>query len=285
MKSTSSSLVLIVNAFSRAESLERCLASIRNSTTDFDVPILVIHQRGSLEVERILLDYSSLISQVRSVNGEGRTPLENINHNRLLGYQIAFNEYNADWVIAIEEDVVLSKDAISFVRFILGKYVKNRFFRGINFGSREPFSADLIETFSLLRYGMHGQGSVIGRRTWDFIVRREIEKKFSTHGFDSLIEQHLKFGFMVTPNLSRSLDTGWDGTHMPNDKNDSYFTEMRESFVGDIDVTPNYHQLNLLHRWREDLEVYKLHKTLRFVLRSKWYAFKHEVKSYLRSAA
>jgi hypothetical protein len=203
----------------------------------------------------------------------------------LLGYQIAFNEYNADWVIAIEEDVILSKDAISFVSYILNKYIKSRFFRGKNFGSREPFSPDLIGTFSLLRYGMHGQGSVIGRKTWDFIRRRRIEKKFSTHGFDSLIEQHLKLGFMVTPNLSRSLDTGWDGTHMPSDKNDSYFTEMRGSFVGDIDVTPNYRQLNLLHRWREDLEIYKLHKTLRFVLRSKWYAFKHEIKSYLGSAA
>jgi hypothetical protein len=286
MKSTSSSLVIIVNAFSRAESLERCLASIQNSTANFDIPIVVIHQRGSREVEQVLLDHSSLISHVRLVNGQGRTPLENINHNRLLGYQIAFNDYKADWVIAIEEDVVLSKDAISFVRFVLDRYVKNRFFRGINFGSREPFSADLIDTYSLLRYGMHGQGSVIGRRTWDFIIRREIENRFSTHGFDSLIEQHLKLGFMVTPNLSRSLDTGWDGTHMPDDKNDSYFTEMRESFVGDIDAPSSYQQLDLLHRWREDLEVYKLHKTPRFVLRSKWYELKHEIKkSYLRSAA
>ena len=281
MKSTSSSLVIIVNAFSRAESLERCLVSIQNSTANFDIPILVIHQRGSLEVEKILLDHSSLISHVRLVNGQGRTPLENINHNRLLGYQIAFNEYKADWVIAIEEDVILSKDAISFVRYILDIYKKRRFFRGINFGSREPFSPELIGTFSLLRYGMHGQGSVIGRKTWDYIVRRKIEKKFSTHGFDSLIEQHLKLGFMVTPNLSRSLDTGWDGTHMPSDENDAYFMEMRKSFIGEVDVPLNYHQLNLLHRWREDLEVYKLHKTPRFFLRTKWYAFKHQIKGYI----
>lgn len=285
MKSTSNSLVIIINAFSRAESLERCLASIQISSTNFEIPVVVIHQLGSTEVGEILLDYSSFISQVRPVNGEGRTPLENINHNRLLGYQIAFDEYNADWVIAIEEDVILSKDAINFASYTLDRFAKNHFFRGINFGSREPFSPQLIGTFSLLRYGMHGQGSVIGRKTWNYIVKRRIEKNFSTHGFDSLVENHLKTGFMVTPNLSRSLDTGWDGTHMPSDKNDDYFIEMKESFVGENEAPRQYHQLDLLHRWREDIEVYKLHKTLRFILRTNWYSLKHRIKSYLTSAA
>ena len=215
----------------------------------------------------------------------GRTPLENINHNRFLAYEVAFNEFRADWVLAVEEDVVLSKDAVVFTEFVVSKFSGRRFFRGINLGSREPFDERLFNTYSLLRYGLHGQASVIGKKTWKFIQRRSLIAKFSTHGFDSLIESHLKTGFMVTPNLSRSLDTGWDGTHMPNDQNDVYFQEMNKSFVCEMDPPTHYFTLNILHRWREDLAIYKMYRTPQFILLTKWYAIKHQLKSYIGSAA
>jgi hypothetical protein len=130
---------------------------------------------------------------------------------------------------------------------------------------------------------MHGQASVIGRRTWTYIARHQISKKFSSHGFDSLIEKHLKIGFMVTPNLSRSLDSGWDGTHMPNDMNDKYFLEMRESFVYDLQPPREYFRRDILHRWRTDIEVYRFHKTLKYLFLVNWFRFKHELKTYLKS--
>jgi hypothetical protein len=284
MNRHSSPIAIIVNAFSRAESLEKCLDSILESVGEAKIPLILIHQTGHLDVENVILHYSPFISTVRTVTSVNRTALENINHNRLLGYEVAFNEFRAEWVLAIEEDVLISGDAVRFISHMIERYENYRFFRGINLGSREPFDLNLISTYSRLRYGMHGQASVIGKRTWNYINRRNIKARFSTHGFDSLIEVHLKCGFMVTPNLSRSLDTGWDGTHMPSDSNDLYFEEMRASFVGIQATSRSYYCRNILHRWREDLEVYSVYRTPKFLLLSRWNTLKHKVKFYFSSA-
>ena len=284
MNNHSYPIVIIVNAFSRAASLDKCLNSIFMSVGEAKIPIILIHQTGHLDVENVILRHSPFISTVKTVTSVNRTALENINHNRMLGYEVAFNEFQAEWVLAIEEDVLISEDALRFISQIIERYENYRFFRGINLGSREPFDLSLLNTYSRLRYGMHGQASVIGRRTWNFINSKNIEAKFSTHGFDSLIETHLKHGFMVTPNLSRSLDTGWDGTHMPNDSTDLYFEEMRASFVGVQATQGPYNCINILHRWRDDLEVYSVYGTPKFVLLSRWNNLKHKVKFYFSSA-
>jgi hypothetical protein len=285
MNLQSNALVITVNAYSRDESIEKCLNSIVRSIGGRAIPLIVVYQTGFVRVSEVIAKNAEFISRIIEVDGGERTPLENINHNRFLAYDMAFNELKADWVLAVEEDVILSKDAVAFTEFIIGEVSGHRFFRGINLGSREPFDERLFNTYSLLRYGLHGQASVIGKKTWRFIQKRRLSAKFSTHGFDSLIESHLKIGFMVTPNLSRSLDTGWDGTHMPSDRNDSYFKEMNESFVFEMDPPSNYFPLNILHRWREDLEIYRTYRTPQVIFRIKWYAFKHQIKGYIRSAA
>lgn len=284
MNNIPNQLAIVVNTYSRDESLRNCLKSIETSISNSRVPIIVIHQLGFPKVDNVIQEYSTLVSRVTTVSGLNRTALENINHNRYCGYKVAFEDFRAKWVFAIEEDVVLSKDAFKFVVRMLERYEKNPFFRGINLGSREPRQGSLLLSYSLLRYGMHGQASVIGSRTWRYIQRRKVYRDFSNHGFDWLIERHLKSGFMVTPNLSRSLDTGWDGTHMPGDRNDAYFAEMRESFVGDTHVSSDYVKRDLQHRWRDDVEIYRSYKTPIFLVKNWWKRQKHSLKVYLDSA-
>lgn len=284
MKIDRNKIVIIVNAYSRDKSLRNALNSIKESVGNAQIPLVVILQSGFPSVSGVIEEYLPLISDVKIVSGANRTPLENINYNRYLGYEIAFVTYSADWVMAIEEDVEISGDAYNFVKTMVDRFKNNPFFRGVNLGSREPFEEDLLNTYSLLRYGMHGQASVIGVKTWNYVQRRRIVDQFSSHGFDWLIEKHLKTGFMVTPNLSRSLDTGWDGTHMPGDSNDPYFAEIRSSFVGDIQTSKNYVRRDLHHRWRDDVEIYKVYKTPAFLFRTWWKRLKHASKVYLETA-
>lgn len=282
MKAKSNNFVIIVNAFSRAASLRNCLESIKHANEDFKIPVVIILQLGFPEVSEVITYYSSDISLIKTIDGIGRTPLENINHNRLVAYEIGFNDFMADWVIAIEEDVLVSKDSLNFITFAVEKYRNDPFFRGVNLGSREPFDDSLFNTYSKLRYGMHGQASVIGKRTWNYIERKQVFKKFSKHGFDSLVELHLRSGFMVTPNLSRSLDTGWDGTHMP-EKNDNYFTEIRASFVGKHSNPSEYIRRDINHRWRDDIEIYSLYRLPLVLILAKWNSLKHRIKCHLGS--
>jgi len=277
--------VILVNTYSRANSLKKCLESIETSNENFGYPVVIVHQEGFSEVALTLNDFSSTIDKIIRVNGDDKSPLENINTNRYLGYQICFNEFAADWVLAIEEDVEIAKDAIRFCSEMTWKYSGNIFFRGINLGSREKFEESISTTYSRQRYGLHGQAAVITRGTWKGISQRRIWRKFSTHGFDSLIEFQLKTGFMITPNNSRSLDTGWDGTHLPANQNDAYFVEIAESFVGfhEIDIS-EYTEKGMQHNWRSDIELYKFHKTPFFIVNTQWNNLKHKIKFALANS-
>lgn len=271
---------ILVNTFSRAESLKKCLESIQIANKDFSFPVFIVLQNGHPEVREVLKAQQHAIKKIVEVEGGNRTPLENINWNRYLGYEILFDDENFDWVIAIEEDVAIAPDAFKFATQIVDRYAKEPSFKGINFGSREPFDLKNLNTYSLLRYGLHGQASLLPKSSWNKFPHKRMKRKFSTHGFDSLIEFNLKMGFMVTPNLSRSLDMGWDGTHVPSDSSDPYFVEMAASYVGDR--IPNFeayelHSIN--HQWRSDIRIYRRNETLGFILETKYYLMKHHIKN------
>lgn len=271
-----------MNAFSRAESLKKCLESVQIANKDFSFPIFIVLQKGYPEVGEVLNAQRHAINRIVEVEGGNRTPLENINWNRYLGYEMLFNDEKFDWVIAIEEDVAIAPDAIKFATQIYEKYSRDSSFRGINFGSREPFDLKNSNTYSLLRYGLHGQASLLPKTSWNKFPHMRIKKKFSTHGFDSLIEYNLKMGFMVTPNHSRSLDMGWDGTHVPSDSSDPYFVEMAASYVGDkIPNFEGYELQSINHHWRSDIRIYRRNETLSFILETKYYSIKHFIKNLL----
>lgn len=273
---------ILINAFSRSKSLNACLESIEVANRDFKLPIFVIFQTGFSEVKAVLENHNHVIKKVVEVDGNGRTALENINWNRYLGYEILFNIENQDWVIAIEEDVAIAPDSIKMALEIYNTYSANRAFRGINFGSREPFDFTDSKTYSLLRYGLHGQASLLPKSSWRKFSHKRMKKKFSTHGFDSLIEFTLKKGFMVTPNHSRSLDMGWDGTHVPSDSSDPYFVEMAASYVGDKVISTGPYILKpIQHRWRDDIKIFRHEETFNFVLSARYYLLKHQVKRHL----
>jgi hypothetical protein len=273
---------ILVNTFSRAESLKKCLESIQKANKDFSFPVFIVLQNGYPEVKEVLKAQEHAIKKIVEVEGGNRTPLENINWNRYLGYEILFDDEKFDWVIAIEEDVAIAPDALKFATQIVDRYSQDPSFKGINFGSREPFNLKNSNTYSLLRYGLHGQASLLPKSSWNKFPHKRMKRKFSTHGFDSLIEFNLKMGFMVTPNLSRSLDMGWDGTHVPSDSSDPYFVEMAASYVGDR--IPNFeayelHSIN--HQWRSDIRIYRRNETLSFIIQTKYYLMKHFIKKLL----
>jgi hypothetical protein len=54
---------------------------------------------------------------------------------------------------------------------------------------------------------------------------------------------------MATPNRSRFIDTGWNGTHAPSDPNHEYFRELGESFVTSADTSLTYSYDQAIHWW------------------------------------
>ncbi len=249
--------LLNLATYSRPELLKKCLSSIANAESSQNYPKLIVLQKGDAEVSRNVNEFADQLTQVIEVDGTKRTPLQNINHNRWLSWKSGFENSDIDWMLSVEEDVVLHPSTLLFVEQILNKYSGNPKFRGINLASRLS-DMENLGTYSELRFGLHGCGAVITRETWDLFNEFEFGDKLETEPLDALIEPILKTGFMVTPNLSLLEDFGWyKGTHTSSDSSDVHYVEISNSF--NSNRLPLSHQFQIKSvnpHWRSDCIIY-----------------------------
>ena len=239
---------ILLNAFSRPDQIRACLSSVFEANSKAVYPVVVVHQKGNLDSKKVLDGFEDSITHRLEIKGLFSDALPNINFNRILGYQFCFNWLLADWVFAIEEDVVISPDTINFIEQTVQIENKKFFFRGINLGVRNSSSYNPT-TYSRLRFGLHGQCSVLTRKTWSHFQEAKLLRNSTKRPFDSQVENYIRRGYMVTPNRSRFFDTGWNGTHAPSDPNHEYFRELHESFVTTFDMPHIYTYEQATHWW------------------------------------
>ncbi len=263
--------IIVVFCHSRAEVLNKCLTSLKKATDIDSWSVNVVHQHGFDSVERVIQKHRKLIDNLIVTKSNFDFPLGNINYNRILGTNFAFEILEADCLLGIEEDSKLSTDTLVFIDFVYNKYKKKKAFRGINLGSIEHGNNVTENSYSLLRSGLQGSAGVITRKTWRGIQRKklfEFNLADKTIAWDGKIEFYLKSGFMVTPNLSRYLDLGHGGTFAPISKNDPYFLENKKSWYSkNISVITSYQHLQINHRIRFDTVRYRLIHSFVYLLR------------------
>ena len=264
--------VIVVFCHSRAKLLKQCLASVCKATGFSEWKLVVVHQKGYPDVEKVLEKYKNQINTLVSVEPCFNFALGNINYNRILGTKIGFELLRADYVLGIEEDNLISVDTLKFIEFAYEKYKKLASFRGINLGSVEHGKAVAKEGYSLLRFGLHGSAGVLTKKTWIDIKKRklfEFDLRNPNFAWDAKIEFYLKTGFMVTPNLSRNLDLGYGGTFSPVSKMDPYFQGILKSWYSKknkFDI--NYKRMQIHHSWREDSVRFKRIESVIYFSRS-----------------
>lgn len=243
--------------YSRPELLKKCLNSIAKAENSQNYPKLIVLQRGNSEVAKNVKMFADQETQIIEVEGKDRTPLQNINFNRWLSWNTGFLNSDIDWMLSVEEDVVLHASTLLFIEQIFEKYRDCQQFRGINLGSRLSDVKNL-GTYSALRFGLHGCGAVITKKTWDMFNRYEIVNKLNSEPLDALIEPILKTGYMVTPNLSLLEDYGWyKGTHTSSDSTDIHYVEVSESFKANrLPISTDFYMKPTDPKWREDCIIY-----------------------------
>lgn len=229
---------------------------------------VLVCQTGHTDVASVVREYEDEFDLVMRLKPQHKTALANINQNRLIGTSICFDLLGSDIVLGIEEDTMIAYDALKFIDQVFLRYQSKIGFRGINLGSHEPRTTENINTYSLLRFGLHGQAGVITSKTWRNLSIKKIRKNITTEGYDSWMEYYLKSGFMVTPNASRLLDRGWIGTHMPLDSTHPYFEKQINSWVGTtaFDIR-DFVRKDVEHSWRKDAVIFKMRHSVFFFLR------------------
>jgi hypothetical protein len=246
-----------VATYSRPELLNQCLSSIIRAKGSRDIPLLVVHQVGNKEVAKIISEWRSHIQLLIEFESIGKSALQNINYNGTLLRTIAFESMGSDWFLGVEEDVVIGGDSIAFIECMMDKYDGKRAFRGVNLGSNLPKQNFYLNCYSRMRFGMQGQASAITKSTWEKFEFKRLVNDSSWNGFDGIVENKIKSGFMCTPLSSRYLDRGWHGTHGFGDPNHVYYRQFERSFV---DLAPDseleYFEVKMQIPLRGDARLY-----------------------------
>jgi hypothetical protein len=151
---------------------------------------------------------------------------------------------------------------------LLKLYGKKRDFRCINLGSRNYQDGIDPGTYSIFRYGLLGQGSVITSHGWSKIKKIHRTRLNLEDGFDGIIENYIKTGFGVWPNTARILDLGWDGTHGGGNPTDLYFTEQQKSWeITNRSEIQGYSYKQISSFWRKDRVEYTRTSNLYYWIR------------------
>ena len=258
--------VVLILAYSRPDLLDELFESVCQLTDVDKVSIVVVRQIGVDSVGKTIGKWKPLIEVLVETDGSASTAAENISRNRLAGYAVSFDSLGADWVLTVEDDVLLASDTVLFTMHIFEKYNSNRNFRAINLGSRLRKSELGNSTYCLTRFGIVGQASVLTRATWQKMRRLGVIEFARSGHWDSAMEAYTKTGFCVSPNNSRYVDRGWTGaTHMSSNPEDDYYKDISASFV-DHDMAPEvcYKRMDLGYSWRADLKKYRSWENLYF---------------------
>jgi hypothetical protein len=274
---------VVIFANSRSELLISCIESVLNSHGSESWKKIIVLQLGYQDVENVVTKYEQHFDLILRLKKQFEITLGNINQNRIIGTSLCFDLLDSDVVLGIEEDTTIGYDSLHFINQMCEHYNSDKAFRGVNLGSFEPNTEENRYTYSILRYGLHGQAGALTRKTWERFSVPELLEDICDIGWDSRIESYLKTGFLATPNSSRLLDQGWGGTHQPTDPNSPYFANQRSSWVG-TDPLPihQFTRKNIVHSWRKDARNYKKYES--FIYRAKDNKFAYGIFKYLRKS-
>ncbi len=256
---------ILVTTYNRVKELDSCLKALVACATFNEHYLVIVYHEENEDNNRFIAALNYQHGIYLAVNGSGRTGLENMNRNRIMGLDYCFQTLNVEYVVAVEDDVVCGFDALMFCNAMIKKYTNDSKFRGVNLGSKEPFHSNYLPDYNLFRYGIFGQGGAVTRGTWMTIKKLALLRHHAARGFDFLVEYYYKTGFVVMPRCSRYIDLGWNGTHAPKDPQDQYYLSLHESWVGiDPFETPDYKIKNFSYNWRDDCLPYTKYQNLLF---------------------
>jgi len=259
--------VIVVIGHSRAELLENCIESIRRAENNEQFYKVLICQRGHEDVRNVCESYRLHFDLVIEVERIGEAAAS-ISKNRYLAYQIAFDHLQGEFAIVLEDDVEISSDALVFAKFVFGTYQSQRRFRAVNFASGNPFKPEDAYTYSKVRYALTGPASLLPRKSWEALRKRDLMNKAELEIFDGTFETFIQTGFVIMPNSARYLDHGRIGTHASSVSDKTYFEKLEKSFIFDaIAPSRGYENRYVYQHWRSDCIKYMRWMDLYYFIR------------------
>ena len=200
--------------------LEKCEGAA-NFTTVFVIqdptePVLEIIRHFPHPFISLKIDGSSYNSSAQAING-----------NLFTGLEFCFTQLKSSYVVVLEDDIVLSKDALFYFESTIRLNGDNPSFRGVNAFSETICDSALQNAYVRTNYGL-GWGWAIHSSIYSKILK--FWKGTEDNHWDFILEPYLRTGFVINPLRSRALNIGFDESATHTSGNQEIGVRMFESF-------------------------------------------------------
>lgn len=199
---------IVVICYRRTDHLEKVLASLENALLIETFSLIFVVQDSYESVLNIINSSKLPNKSIIEVDGSNyASPAQAINANLAKGLKYAFQTLDSSLAIVLEDDIVVSRDALCYFRQVHKVYLKDRFFRGINGFSEEFGNPNLQDGVLKLNYGL-GWGWAIPQRTYQELIRYWSGSE--DNHWDFIFEPFMRTGYVVNPYRSRIKNIGFD---------------------------------------------------------------------------
>lgn len=225
-------LVIVVLCYRRTEHLRKVLDGLENALLVESFSIVFVVQDPIESVLGII--HSSKLSNKTILEVDGSkyvSPAQAINGNLAKGLSYSFQILKSQFTIVLEDDIVISKDALCFFLQAYKTNISVRGFRGVNAFSESVDIGPGQNGVLRLNYGL-GWGWAIPKKTYLGLSR--YWTGYENDHWDFVFEPYIRTGFVVNPRRSRILNIGFDDSATHTSMNKELNWKIEVSFIQSI---------------------------------------------------
>lgn len=229
---------VVIICHRRTEHLKRVLDSLTKAQGIETWEVTFVAQNPTSEVMEIISSFSSTSSTIliQDLDSSQVTVRGAINRNLFAGLYDNFLLKKKDYVVVIEDDVLISPDFLTFVEIMVRKFGHESAFRGVN-GLSSYTGPRLVGD-----YARFSQGFMWGWATTSSNFRKLLRfwnGNEDAH-WDHYIEPYLRTGFVINPVFSKVDNIGFDETASHVSSQDPIAHLVHQSYCLGLDAPSTY---------------------------------------------
>lgn len=221
--------VIVVLCYRRTEHLKKVLKGLEQALLVETFNLVFVVQDPIDSVLNII--YTSKLQNKTILETEGSNYLsaaQAINGNLAAGLKYAFQTLGSSITIVLEDDIVISRDALCFFIQACRSNISKRGFRGVNAFSESTDSSSIQNNVLRLKYGL-GWGWAIPRKTYFSLLR--YWTGYENDHWDFIFEPYIRTGFVINPRRSRIVNIGFDESATHTSMNKALNYKIETSFI------------------------------------------------------
>jgi hypothetical protein len=274
---------VFITAFNREKIFFKTLTRLKDCKSYNQYKKVIIYQNINKAVLKKIKEIDSKINVIKTEYSNNISSLQKTNFNSYAGFKKCFEEYNSDYVIYLEDDVLPSYDFLEYHDYIISHYQNDKKFFSANSFSKDYYNSYNDFYYSKFIYGI-GKGFSISRNKWQ-VLKKMYERLFSEKReifYDCYFEQEIKNKyFVIMPYRSRTLEQPSSGQNSKlSDQNRIFNKNWKKSFLNKkkFEIKNYTFAHNMKYSWRKDC----LHYTAFNIFKTKMRFIKYLIYKLLK---